>query len=307
LQPDDSELGEILDQSHPVYEPYHDMSQLPRTRFGFTEFVTTASYDKKPLDDILCLKSLGDEKWPGLAEPRYRHLASFFAYLDSVRHISEIPMELLDLRQEGAEVSHQSHWAITVSRQCLNGKVFYLLRPKAFSSEKFPLHILLPSAATTLQVIRMGWGPDPQEIIYHLLQHGVEFRVCIRDSVRIEPQLPLPDRYTGLGYRRTGYKPTVVDYGVYGMLRERFLQSPRGRAALFAGGIVGRLAREAVDDVLASLGPSYEVFSEGVRLWDGTSPTAYWDDALTDQEIDLICGVYEVATGVSTCFPSASF
>ncbi|KAJ7465195.1 hypothetical protein FB451DRAFT_1041898, partial [Mycena latifolia] len=87
-------------------------------------------------------------------------------------------------------------------------------------------------------------------------------------------------------------------YGVYVTLRERFLESPRGRAALFSGVIVGRLARLIVDENLASLGPSNEVFMTGVRLWNGQSSTAYWDDTLTDQEIDLICGVYEIATGV---------
>ncbi|KAJ7120281.1 hypothetical protein C8R44DRAFT_623744 [Mycena epipterygia] len=119
----------------------------------------------------------------------------------------------------------------------------------------------------------------------------------------MQPQLPLPSRFSGLGYRRPGYKPTPVDHGVYEMLLRRFLESPRGRAALFAGGIVGRLARLIVDEELASLGPSHEVFAAGVRLWDGQSSTAYWDDALTDEDIDLICGVYEIATGAKTDDP----
>ncbi|KAF8166799.1 hypothetical protein K438DRAFT_1616543 [Mycena galopus ATCC 62051] len=143
----------------------------------------------------------------------------------------------------------------------------------------------------------MGWGPDPQEIILHLLKHGIQFRVCIRDSLGTEPRLPPTDRCTGLGYRRVGYKPTVTDFEVYEMLRRRFLLSPRGRAALFAGGIVGRLAREDIRDTRACLGPSSEVFVTGVRLWDGHSSMAYWDDALTDDEINLICGVYEIGTG----------
>ncbi|KAJ7658857.1 hypothetical protein DFH06DRAFT_990215 [Mycena polygramma] len=143
----------------------------------------------------------------------------------------------------------------------------------------------------------MGWGPDPREIIYHLLEHGVEFRVCLRASSSKIPRPPPPPRFTGLGYRRVDYKPTVADYEIYVVLRDRFLTSPRGRAALFAGGIVGRLAREVVDEELASLGPSSDVFLTGLRLWDGVSKGAYWDDVLTEQEIDFICGVYEVATG----------
>ncbi|KAJ7475550.1 hypothetical protein B0H11DRAFT_1727461 [Mycena galericulata] len=143
----------------------------------------------------------------------------------------------------------------------------------------------------------MGWGPDPQEIIFHLLQLGVEFRVCIRDRVYGQPRPQLVDAHGQLGYRRKGYKPTVIDHGVYVTLRDRFFASPRGRAARLAGGIIRRLAFEVVDNTLASVGPGSEVFETGVRFWDGSSSAAYWDDTLTDQEIDIICGVYEIATG----------
>ncbi|KAJ7288024.1 hypothetical protein C8J57DRAFT_1047354 [Mycena rebaudengoi] len=103
--------------------------------------------------------------------------------------------------------------------------------------------------------------------------------------------------YTGLGFRPAGFKPSKVDYAEYEQLRDQFLRSPRGRAARLAGGILGRLARDVVSDEEVCLGPSTEVLSTGVRLWDGTGPTTYWDDVLTEQEVDLICGVYEVATG----------
>ncbi|KAJ7136974.1 hypothetical protein C8R44DRAFT_608026 [Mycena epipterygia] len=126
----------------------------------------------------------------------------------------------------------------------------------------------------------------------------------MRDKVWDAPQPPLPYRFTGLGYRAVGYKPTVVDHEVYEIQRDRFCGSPRGRAALFAGGIVGRLARLAADEDLAALGPTNDVLISGVRLWDGRSLTAYWDDMLTDEEIDLICGVYEIGTGASTGFSS---
>ncbi|KAJ7719527.1 hypothetical protein DFH07DRAFT_761111 [Mycena maculata] len=152
----------------------------------------------------------------------------------------------------------------------------------------------------------MGWGPDPQEIIFHLLEHGVEFRVCCRDAVGIAPEPPLAFRYSGLGYRRAGYTPTFEDYGVYMDLRDSFFDCPRGRAALFAGGVVGRLARDRVNEDLASLGPTADVFMTGVRFWDGQSSTAYWDDGLTDQEIGLICGVYDVGTGATNDDPQTS-
>ncbi|KAJ7042751.1 hypothetical protein C8F04DRAFT_945048 [Mycena alexandri] len=79
-------------------------------------------------------------------------------------------------------------------------------------------------------------------------------------------------------------------------MSRRIPLSSRGRAARFAGGIVGRLASEGTDDELAARGPSDEIFENGVRFWDGQSQTAYWDDALTLEEIHLICGVYVVNT-----------
>ncbi|KAJ6608089.1 hypothetical protein B0H10DRAFT_1816629, partial [Mycena sp. CBHHK59/15] len=96
-----------------------------------------------------------------------------------------------------------------------------------------------------------------------------------------------------LGFRPARYQPSEIDYVVYEQLRDAFLQSPRGRAARFAGGIIGRLARRVVNDDIACLGPTADVFDNGVRFWDGQSSTAYWDDDLTTQEIDLICGVYQ--------------
>jgi hypothetical protein len=90
----------------------------------------------------------------------------------------------------------------------------------------------------------------------------------------------------------------LLDYLTYQTRRSEFLGSPRGRAARFAGGIIGRLCLEDINDDRASQGPSDEVLENGVRFWDGQSQTAYWDDALTPQEIDLICGVYVLPTGL---------
>ncbi|KAJ7504123.1 hypothetical protein B0H11DRAFT_1709600 [Mycena galericulata] len=294
----DYEPGEILDDSEPVYEPYHDMSEIPHTRFGFVKPVDQPRYPKR-LEDRLSLKSLGDEKWPSLGDTAYEHFPSLLAYLADTKSIDDIPSDLLDLRQVDADISLDSNWVIDVSREQLNGKLFYILRPKGLAPEDCSVHLLLSSAATTLQVVRMGWGPDPQEIIFHLLQLGVEFRVCIRDRVYGQPHPQLLDAHGRLGYRRKGYKPTVVDHGVYVTLRNRFFASPRGRAARLAGGIIGRLAFGVVDDTLASVGPGSEVFETGVRLWDGSSSAAYWDDTLMDQELNIICGVYEIATGES--------
>ncbi|KAK6966445.1 hypothetical protein R3P38DRAFT_3337965 [Favolaschia claudopus] len=136
----------------------------------------------------------------------------------------------------------------------------------------------------------------------------MEFRLCLRNAQHLpdlspDPRPPLQNRYTGLGFRSIGFIPDLADYEIYVELRRRFLSSPRGRCACFAGGVIGRLARSEITDEdldfhKGRLAPREEnVLLNEIRLWDGHSSTAYWDDALEDQEIDLICGVYEIATG----------
>ncbi|KAJ7435678.1 hypothetical protein B0H11DRAFT_1755817, partial [Mycena galericulata] len=100
-----------------------------------------------------------------------------------------------------------------------------------------------------------------------------------------------------LGYRRQGYKPDQLDYRAYVNILQRFLRSRRGRIALRVGGIVGRLARDVVSSDDVCLGPSDDVEEHGVWVQDKGTHSAYWDEQLTGDEIDLICGVYHVATG----------
>ncbi|KAJ7601933.1 hypothetical protein B0H17DRAFT_895254, partial [Mycena rosella] len=97
-----------------------------------------------------------------------------------------------------------------------------------------------------------------------------------------------------LGFRPPKYKPSLADYRAYVSLRRAFLRGPRGRAALLCGGVVGRLARsDGVDVDQVFRGPSADVHrpENGICLWDERAATAYWDDRLSDHEIDLICGV----------------
>ncbi|KAJ7759653.1 hypothetical protein B0H16DRAFT_1415855 [Mycena metata] len=148
-------------------------------------------------------------------------------------------------------------------------------------------------------MIRKGRSPRIEEAVFHLLEYGTEFRVCIRaHSVRGHHPSPARSlRHPGLSFRPEGWRPTIADYVGYEGVIAEFFDSPRGRAALFAGGIVGRLARPYISLDVASPGPSTEVFITGTQWWDGKSPTAYWDDVLTEDEVGFVCGVYKVGAG----------
>ena len=71
------------------------------------------------------------------------------------------------------------------------------------------------------------------------------------------------------------------------------LLSPRECAALLQGGIVGCLAREHLAIELACLGPSSTVTVHHISFnIINKIGKKYWDDELTDDEIDVICGLH---------------
>ncbi|KAJ7489196.1 hypothetical protein FB451DRAFT_979116, partial [Mycena latifolia] len=103
-----------------------------------------------------------------------------------------------------------------------------------------------------------------------------------------------------LGYRHQDFQAQAGEYAGYEAVRSRIFSSGRGRVALLMGGVVARLARDVVSPQSVCCGPSKSVLVNGRCIWDGQhSSPAYWDDALTAEELDIICGVYEVATGQS--------
>ncbi|KAE9402071.1 hypothetical protein BT96DRAFT_782134, partial [Gymnopus androsaceus JB14] len=100
-----------------------------------------------------------------------------------------------------------------------------------------------------------------------------------------------------LGYRPKGYQFSIVDYHSYRATLEDFLRSPRGRAAILKGGLVARLAEDFITFESVGLGPSDDVLQFGHCQKSCQDPSlGYWDDELTVEELDLICGVYRVDT-----------
>ncbi|KAJ7740778.1 hypothetical protein B0H14DRAFT_2989860 [Mycena olivaceomarginata] len=71
----------------------------------------------------------------------------------------------------------------------------------------------------------------------------------------------------------------------------------RGHAALRYGGVVGRIAQAVLLSEDALLGPSGDVTEHGICFQNRRSNELYWDDELSAEELDLICGIYHVATG----------
>ncbi|KIJ24889.1 hypothetical protein M422DRAFT_119477, partial [Sphaerobolus stellatus SS14] len=93
-----------------------------------------------------------------------------------------------------------------------------------------------------------------------------------------------------LGIRSPEYQPVMTDYQAYILLRNIFLRSPRGRLALLSGGILWRLAIEVIgDDAVLGFPSEKDMYIEDIIL--STERTCYGRERLTNDEIDLICGV----------------
>ncbi|KAJ7817325.1 hypothetical protein B0H13DRAFT_1923009 [Mycena leptocephala] len=104
---------------------------------------------------------------------------------------------------------------------------------------------------------------------------------------------------SGLGFRPNKYAFDKHDYNAYTTQRDlKLLHTARGRIALQYGGIIARLARSEVSDDDFFPPIRRRNLHVGDCLWDGESKHAYWHDKLSDHEIDLLCGVYHVSTGL---------
>ncbi|KAJ7856241.1 hypothetical protein B0H14DRAFT_2352813, partial [Mycena olivaceomarginata] len=202
--------------------------------------------------------------------------------------VSASKTELCDLTSPDSDL--ELDWNVDVEILGQGESTLYLIRPR--HSETSGPSILLPSAATALQIVRSGWGPDFTHLIRSIVELGAEFHPSWNG---LASRVPLPPpRINTLGRRPAGYRPTLVDFGVYVQRRDAFLHSPRGRAALFYGGIVGRLARLVIPNFedLACVDPSEDILMTGARVVSRNGEDALWHETLTLEEINLICGVY---------------
>ncbi|KAK7039837.1 hypothetical protein R3P38DRAFT_2514879 [Favolaschia claudopus] len=270
-----------------------DARSIITSRFGFNEH-SSAPPSSRKMQDKACGWTLGDETW---SVPPESGLPALFQHILDANDLKAIPANLMDIASSNSNLENE--WNIDVKVLRLPDRVLFELFPHGSHSSS--PSILLESAAAVLQVLRSGWGnnSDVETIIRNLVNLGVAFFPGWPRPLDYTP-LPPPIQPT-LGRRHAGYTPTLVDFGVYVERRNSFLRSPRGRVALFYGGIVGRLARLVLTDFedLACYDPYEDVLKSGVRV-EGTrdGETVLWHETLTEDEVGIICGVYAVETGM---------
>lgn len=162
-----------------------------------------------------------------------------------------------------------------------------------------PWTIALTTAADALFVYRLLTEKHLSTVSlgYILVDEGIRFRTLLPLPHSSVTSSIRPFRAV-IPIRVRDYCFEVSDYHSYVRERARILSSPRGRAALLEGGIIGRIAKEHLGHDCAALGPSsaVTVHRQGFSFTDAAGIT-YWDDRLTDDEIHLICGLYHCYTG----------
>ena len=205
--------------------------------------------------------------------------------------LDAIPQELFDLRQE-----EKTFW----DNRGVDIKLFEQPSAEAYERNVFVITprgtdcrtILVFSAVTILHIVRLGFR-EFKDIVGELNYVGAEFHVVV-EGLRWNWNPPTP-RCFSLGVRQEGYHPSKLDYDAYVSLRNRFLRSPRGVLALYAGGIIGRIARLVIEH------PDNEIMGDDVdshhadaKVDDPTTDRALYYNRLTLEEEDLICGVYSI-------------
>lgn len=152
--------------------------------------------------------------------------------------------------------------------------------------------IVMRHATSVLEVLRRSWGPNNDSIVIELLKRGIPFHTMVLEHVIPPPQ----PQFITFDIFPFNHQPTVDDYHAYELRRQTLLSGPRGRAALMMGGIVWRLAREVMYDYEILDGPNY---CSGPSFQISTSSGTLVDNALTSDELAVLCGTYKILTGKS--------
>jgi hypothetical protein len=185
----------------------------------------------------------------------------------------------------------------------------FFLHSSALREPNGPWIIALTTAADALFVYRLLVRKDFSVVSLGelLINEGICFHT-LQPLPHLSVKSNISTVRSLIPIRVNDYKFNLHDYHAYIQERARILSSPRGRAALLEGGLIGRIAKEHLGHHSAALGPSSAVTNhrQGFSVTD-TPGITYWDDRLTDDEIHLICGMYHCYTGTYLIFLFISF
>ncbi|KAG1769976.1 hypothetical protein EV702DRAFT_1202643 [Suillus placidus] len=286
------------------------------TYFGQYEVAPSAQYTRSverstTFDDWtrktqwahLC-KLVGDDPMNivSIPEAQKHVITCFIGYLVTLpqSQLSDIPPDLWDLGPNPSLSTSNAHIRVSYVQQ--PKQRFYIIEPR-LSFSLVPWKLAVSDAITAVMCLRRDWGSDILTIARNLLEKGIAIKTLLPMSVSPRARRPLTELHTySLGHvyppnnnKLPRFRPVYADYIVYEQHHHEFMNQPRARAALLHGGLVWRLALHSLGfDVLPSVldGISREAVPFGLML-DVNSQT-YFDDELSEEEVDFMCGTYYV-------------
>ena len=198
------------------------------------------------------------------------------------------------LRQEHA------HPTMSVKKVELNGSIWYHIRYNTTLDQQTWWALIVKSGVAVLELYRQLSVQSRQDAAEYLARRAMPFHTVFSPTPRenMRPQQPIR---TILGWRSLSATYSCYDYRVYEDQVRYILRGPKARAALLVGGLVWRLALEVIGETLVEdvlKGPSREVYECG-QAFTPRHGTDYYDDSLSPDEIDVICGVYKVVLSKS--------
>ncbi|KAG1875736.1 hypothetical protein F4604DRAFT_1680624 [Suillus subluteus] len=251
----------------------------------------------------LC-KLVGDEPTniASIPEAQKHVITCFIGYLVTLpqSQLSDIPPDLWDLGPEPSLLTSNAHVQVRYIQQPMQR--LYIIEPY-LSLSLVPWKLAVSDATTAVMCLRHDWGSDITNIARNLLEKGIAIKTLLPMSIPPHTRRPLTELHTySLGHvpppndhMLPRFRPVYADYIVYEQHRHEFMNQPRARAAVLHGGLIWRLALHSLGfNVLPSVldGISREAVPFG--LMPDINGQTYFDDELSEEEVDFMCGTYYV-------------
>lgn len=272
-----------------------DFKELLFQRYGFLCTTEPAAYPaSQHASPKLALFGHGDNNLA--ISPRERsHIRHFASSFTPSNPVPTFTTDIWDLSPDTLFPIHlhanNRFYIVPVD----NPSGFYVLEIHEPSRSDPCWALALRDATTALECLRRN-DESVEKVVSFLVSTGRPFTTLIRAPKYLRPPPPPPPLFT-LGWRPTTLKIQPDEYLYYEDLRNQFFLQPQSRAAFLRGGITWRLAMESTDNFSLERvlnGPSNDAFNyPGSRL----GAHIWYDDKLSEGELDLISGVYKVSSG----------
>ncbi|KAF7964826.1 hypothetical protein HWV62_2643 [Athelia sp. TMB] len=211
-----------------------------------------------------------------------------------------VPPTLWDLHPCSRHPINPVGQYVRVVRLTNRGSVIYEIVPNSTGcSDRLNWRLVVDNALTALECIRRSTiDITKADYVKFFLASGRQFSTQSFVHPPPPPRLsPARTQYSqgGLGARHANHESSVADYIAYEKKRNVFLLCDRARAAVMKGGIIWRLSVHSIDQNMVLNGPVDITSGLYSRMDDENYGS--WDDELTEDELDLISGVYKIFTG----------